>query len=124
MRTFPILAALFVASAPALVPAAGPPAFAPTTPSAPRVSPTQPSGVHVHALSHTLFAHRRMLGTTHPSYLRNTRFGRHGLLPVIVRFEKPPTNEKLESLRRLGVAFGGNGHPLASGAYQATVNES
>lgn len=56
---------------------------------------------------------------------RSTRFEQTGRLPVLVRFVSAPSPEKLESLhaRSHGAITFDRSEPLASGAWQATVDE-
>src|SRR5438105_2176456 len=96
---------------------------APPIASAPR--PTSiASATRVHPFARSLFGFRAQTGATLPGYRPSARLERDGILPVLVRFRAPPSADKLDALRRAGVSFAREGLPIASGAFQAEVDES
>ncbi|MGZ3420822.1 MAG: S8 family serine peptidase [Polyangiales bacterium] len=70
------------------------------------------------------FAFRRKSGLTPPAFRRSERFERDGVLPIVVRFDRPLDDAKVASLARAGVEWERSGAPLTNGAYAAKIDES
>ncbi len=80
-----------------------------------------PIGTRIDPSISSVLGFRAKTGRTAPGYLRSERLEREGVLPVVIRFEPPPTREKIEALARSGVEWERAGEPLLSGAFAAKI---
>lgn len=95
----------------------------PSSASASTPAPATPTPTRLSPLLDAAFAHLAKTGQTLPWLLRDERFERDGLLPVVVRFRRPPTAAELASFTA-SPTLGKDLEPTIAGTYLARISQA